>query len=156
LFHLHYLLGSCSNSNFSFLYYQVSKKHNQLLEQQLDFTHAEVNLNIKGKNLALLAQANDLQRKERLALHNFRSQLPYDTDDSEAEEMKELIIYEKKSVKEATGTLEEDTVPNSVPRSMATDLPSSNMVGSVASATASSSSDCPATSSSIDLPSIDA
>jgi hypothetical protein len=62
--HVCYVLGSCSNSTFSFLYYQVSKKLNKLLEQQLEFTGAKVNLNIKGKKLALLAQASDLLRKE--------------------------------------------------------------------------------------------
>jgi hypothetical protein len=36
----------------------------QILEQQLDFTRAEVNIYIKGKKLALLAQASDLLRKE--------------------------------------------------------------------------------------------
>jgi hypothetical protein len=73
----------------------------------------------------------------------------------EAEEMKESDICCKKYVKEAKGALEEDTV-SIVLRSMATDSPSSIMVGSMTSATtSSSSSDWPATSSSIDLPSVD-
>jgi hypothetical protein len=43
-------------------------------------------------------------------LRNFRNHLPYETDDSEAEEMKTLIMYYKKSVNNAKCALEEDTV----------------------------------------------
>jgi hypothetical protein len=66
----------------------------------------------------------------------------------------QLAVYYKKSVKEAKGALEEDIVPR-VLGAMASDSPSIIMVRFVTSATASSSSDWPATFSSIDLPYID-
>jgi hypothetical protein len=63
------LLRVCSNISSSFLFHQISKKHNKLLEQQLKFAHLEVNLNMKGKKLALVAQACDLlTRNEQLLL----------------------------------------------------------------------------------------
>jgi hypothetical protein len=73
------LLRVCSNISFSFRFYQVSKKRIKILEQQLEYARLEVNLNMKGKKLALVAQACDLLRKERLALRNFRNELGYKT-----------------------------------------------------------------------------
>jgi hypothetical protein len=109
------LLRVCSNISSSFLFHQVSKKRNKLLEQQLEYARLEVNLNMKGKKLALVAQACDLLKKERLALRNFRNELGYKTDDSEAEEMKTSILFYKNSVKDAKCALEEDAVAVSSP-----------------------------------------
>jgi hypothetical protein len=88
---------------------QVPNKLNKILEQQLKHTRVEFNQNMKGKKLTVVAHAtnycSDLLRKERLALRNFRNQLPYKTgDDSKAEdkrcqsriEMKTSITYYKR------------------------------------------------------------
>jgi uncharacterized phage infection (PIP) family protein YhgE len=109
-----YVLGVCTNSDLSFLINQVSRKRNKLLKQQvkhsrqqLQYTRLEVNLNVKGKKLALLAQASELLKKDRLALREFRNELHYDSDGSEAKEMKESILYYKKSVVDAKRAIDE-------------------------------------------------
>ncbi len=80
---------------FLFLHNQVSSKRNKLLAQQLEYTRSEAKVNMKGKKLALVAQASDLLRKERLALRNFWSASEYNTDGSEAEEIKSLFSSTK-------------------------------------------------------------
>jgi hypothetical protein len=95
------------------------------LEQQLKYTPIKVNLNIKGNKFTVLAQARGLLRKEWLALRDFRNQLPYDTDDSKADEMKTSIIYYKKYVNNAKPALKEDMV--GVSPSAAVDSPSTTV-----------------------------
>lgn len=105
----------------------MSIKRNKLLEEQLEYTRLEVYQNIKGKKIALLAQTSDLLSKERLALRNFRTQLQYDTDGSEAEEMKASIIYYKKSVQDAKRALEEGAAVRRAASSVDFSSPTSTM-----------------------------
>jgi hypothetical protein len=58
-------------------------------------------------------------------LRDFRNQLPYDTDDSKADEMKTSIIYYKKYVNNAKPALKEDMV--GVSPSAAVDSPSTTV-----------------------------
>jgi 16S rRNA U516 pseudouridylate synthase RsuA-like enzyme len=86
---------------------QVSIERNELLAQQLACSRAEAKLNIQGKKVALVAQASDLLRKERKALREYRSQVNYDSADSECREMKNNIVFYKIKTEEAKGALEE-------------------------------------------------
>jgi hypothetical protein len=86
---------------------QVSIERNELLAEQLACSRAEAKLNMQGKKVALVAQASDLLRKERQALREYRSQVYYDSADSECKEIKNNIVYYKQKTEEAKGALEE-------------------------------------------------
>jgi hypothetical protein len=112
-----FVVRSFSNSRNSFLLIQVSKKRNKLLEQQLKVTQVQVDIDTKGKKLALVAQASDLLKKERVALRDLKREMAYDTDGSEAEDIKTSILYYKRSVVEAKSEFEETAVPQAVVQS---------------------------------------
>jgi hypothetical protein len=100
----------CSNTYPVSLRRKVSIERNELLAEQLACSRAEVNLNIQGKKVALVAQVSDLLRRERQALRAHRANPYYDSSDSadsEGREIKSNIEYYKKKTAEAKGALEE-------------------------------------------------
>ncbi len=106
----------------------------------------EARVNVKGNKLALVAQASDLLRKERLALRNFRSESQYNTDCSEAEDMKKCMLFYKTSMDDATQAVKKDpvespsTVVDSATATSVNELPTSVAAYSVDSSTSFSAS----------------